>query len=56
MARIVIIGSRFLVDDLLSSGYDVRHVPVSHGNGVSDDNAVILDGCDCCLRDTSPRG
>ncbi len=56
MARIVIIGSQFLVDDLMSSGHDVRYVPVSHGNGVSDDNVGLLGGCDCCVLETSPIG
>ncbi len=56
MARIVIIGSRFLVEDLSSSGHEVRYVPVSHGNGVSDDNAELLDACDCCVLETSPIG
>jgi nucleoside 2-deoxyribosyltransferase len=56
MARIVIIGNRFLVDDLKSSGHDVRYVPVSHSNGVSDDNVELLDACDCCVLETSPIG
>ncbi len=56
MARIVIIGSRFLVDDLSLSGHEVRYVPVSCGNGVSRDNVTLLDECDCCVLETSPVG
>jgi len=56
MARIVIFGSRFLVDDLSMYGHEVRYVPTGLGGAVSDDNVELINACDCCVLETSPIG